>query len=207
VQLASPGWHFRDLPPINPRTIPLEADLSRNDVAVLHKLCHGKTVVEFGTGGSTLLLARFSRVVLSYESDPDWINLVWRTLQKRRVDGVRMAKIVLNHVPDCVPPAKLPRVGAVFIDGRRDRRHLWVEAAIRRNLAPVIILHDSRAKKSPIAACTSLLTWPLTLRIDRIAYHYSSSNHVVIWLRDRPVAYENWNKTEPARRLPHLHKQ
>lgn len=207
MQLHSPGYHIKDLPPVNPATVPLEADLSRNDVRVLHQLCLGKTVVEFGTGGSTLLLARFSRVVLSYDHDADWINLVWRTVQRRRAEGVRMSKIVLGHVPDCRPPKKLPKVGAMFIDGRRDRRHFWVETAIRRNLAPVIILHDSRAKKSPIAACEALLTWPLTLRIDRIAYHYNNSNHVVIWLRDKPVVYENWNKTEKARRLPHLHKQ
>jgi hypothetical protein len=201
------GFRYKDLPPLNPRKVPIEADLSRHDVHVLHELCRGKTVVEFGTGGSTLLLARFARVVVSYEHDKEWINFVHRAAVRRRKAGTRMCRIILEHVPDCMPPRSVPRVGVAFIDGRRDHRHFWVEFALRRKIAPVIVLHDSRAEKSPIAACQSLLTWPLTLRIDRVAYHYKNSNHLVVWMRDRPALYENWNRIEKSGRLPHLHKQ
>lgn len=198
-----PGLRHPQLPPIDPTRVPIEADLSRADVCVLHQLCAGKTVIEYGAGGSTLLLARFARVVLSYEQTLAWFEAVARVARRRR-RRVPMAKLVLRHVPDCMPPADLPRVNVMFVDGQRDKRHHWVEAAIRRRLADVIVLHDSRARKSPIAACSALLTWPHTLMIDRVSYHYRNSNHLVVWLRKKPVAYENWNRTETGR-LPHLH--
>jgi len=204
MKIVVNGARYRDLPVIDPQRVAIEADLSRADVAVLHELCAGRTVVEFGCGGSTLLLARFSRIVLSYDHDVGWLERVARVARRRAQKGVRMSRIVLQHVPEGAPPPKLPRVDVLFVDGERNARHLWVERALRARVARVVVIHDSR-RPSPLADCSSLITWPLTRRIDRVLYHYKNSNHVVVCLRDESVRYVDWNKAEPRRRLPHLH--
>lgn len=173
----------------NPRTEPLEADLSRADVAVLHEFCSGKLVIEFGAGGSTKLLRRFAAGVITYETDPRWAAVT-----KKKVPGadVRRCSVGAPVISAC---------DVLFIDGLRDSRHLWMHFAVAHRVAPIILAHDTRRPK-PVSQFRVLLEWPHTAWIDSVHYHYRDSNILVVKLRSKPVKYENWNVTEPKGRLP-----
>lgn len=185
---------------IDPQTVPIEADLSRADVVLLHKLCANRNVVEFGAGGSTLLLAQIATYLESYEPDPKWVDCVTTRLRAMKdTCGTRVVAL-----PNSKPPADLPPADVYFIDGPRYARPKWVHAVIERGLARVIALHDSRRAETGYGF---LFETPCVLRLDRIVPHAAQSNITLFILRAEPVAWENWNLTEPENRLPHLHKQ
>jgi len=48
------------------------------------------SVLEFGSGGSTLFFSRRVKSVVSFESDKEWYKIVRLTLRKRKIDNVRM---------------------------------------------------------------------------------------------------------------------
>jgi hypothetical protein len=37
--------------------------------------------------------------------------------------------------------------------------------------------------------------------LDRAYFHYRDSNMAVVYRRDQPIHYQNWNVTEPHNRL------
>lgn len=185
---------------IDPHTVPIEADLSRADVVLLHKLCANRNVVEFGAGGSTLLLAQVASCLESYEPDPKWVECVTaRLVAMKGTCGTRVVAL-----PNATPPADLPPADVYFIDGLRHARPWWVRAVIERRLARVIALHDSRRSETGYGF---LFETPCVLMLDRIVPHAGQSNITLFILRAQPVVWENWNLTEPENRLPHLHKQ
>lgn len=59
----------------DPRTVLIQGDISRADAVVLVNLCAGRSVVEFGMGGSTLLLARCAKELSSYDTDLEWYEI------------------------------------------------------------------------------------------------------------------------------------
>jgi hypothetical protein len=183
---------------MNPSTCPTRADLSRADHRVLHELCSGADVVEFGCGGSTLFLSQIARTLLSFDTSAAWIERVRKFAATG--DGPRP---ILNHCTGV--PAQLPKADVYFVDGLLELRAPWVHACLDRRLARTIIVHDSR-RASPVRELSGLLTWPRTAIIERVEYHYKDSNCVVITTRPAPLVYENWNETEPENRLPSLDK-
>jgi hypothetical protein len=172
------------------RTEPLEADLSRADVSVLHEFCAGKFVVEFGAGGSTKLLRKFSARVMTFETDARWVRET-----KKRVPGADV-RLCSTKVPD------IPRCDVLFIDGLCALRAAWMRASIDKHVAPIILAHDTR-RREPVKGFTALLEWPCTGWLDSVQFHYRESNMLVVRLRDKRVQYENWNATEPQHRLAH----
>jgi SAM-dependent methyltransferase len=181
----------------DPATFPLEADLSRADVRVLYSLCRNKSVVEFGCGGSTVLLANFAASVVSYDTSQDWIERTKYRLAQEKKHACR-GIYWYSSVP---APSEMPRADVYFIDGVPDLRAQWVSAVIERRLAETIIIHDSRSQiMDSIASC---FTYPAVLSLRTLEYHADGSNLLVIRL-GQPVVYENWNLTETEARLPHL---
>lgn len=174
----------------DPKTEPLAADLSRADVAVLHELCAGKSVVEFGAGGSTALLRRFAARLVTFETDPRWVAAI-----KKRVPGADV-RLCSKNSPT------IPRCDVLFIDGLTTIRPVWMWAALQQHAAPVILAHDTR-RPDPVKSFGVLLEWPHTAWIDSVHYHFRGSNMLVVRLRKTPVKYENWNTVERANRLPH----
>jgi predicted O-methyltransferase YrrM len=79
-------------------------------------------VFEWGSGGSTLFLARRVREVVSIEHDAAWYELVAQRLQR---SGVQNCKYQL------VPPRQAPPGGTAFGSEQRDCKHLCFEAYVR----------------------------------------------------------------------------
>ncbi len=182
----------------DPMTFPLEADLSRADVRLLYEFCQGKTVVEFGCGGSTVLLAQFAAKVSSYDTDRDWINRTARRLEREPKPD--HARPTLTHYTS-FPPRELPKADVYFIDGYVPDRVRWVKLAIEERLTETIVVHDSRS--SAMSDIGPMLTYPLTMSLRSLTYHLDGSNMLVI-RAGAPVEYVNWNAAEPAYRLPFL---
>lgn len=181
----------------DPTAFPLEADLSRADVRLLYRLCDGKSVVEFGCGGSTVMLAHFCASLRSYDTDPSWIERTQRRLA--REDSALNARVMLfgcNSVP-----ADLPAADVYFVDGYVPDRKLWIEAIIDRRLAEVIIVHDSRS--SAMTDIGQVISWPRSLSLRSLEYHVGGSNMLLIRC-GAPCEYVNWNEAEPENRLPFL---
>lgn len=182
--------------PFNLSTFPIEADLSRADVRVLHALCQGKRVVEFGCGGSTALLAAFASRVWSYDTDPAWIA---RT--NARLDREPDRSHVTVERCDETTPVTLPSADVYFIDGYVPLRPVWIHDVITRRLTKTIVVHDSRS--SAMSDVGRVLVYPLTLFVRSLEYHTDGSNMLIIRV-DAAVEYANWNEAEPENRLPFL---
>lgn len=187
-------------PTLNIDGEPLEADLSRNDARLLVQLCADKRVVEFGMGGSTLLLARIASELVSYETDEHWVELVRGTFASRNGN---YCPVTLRHCGG-PPPNNVPRCEVMFVDGVMRYRPAWLRAAIEHRLTRLVVIHDSR-KERPLVLCKLLLEQPYARWIARVDYHYRDSNCLVVQLRRRPIRHTNWNTTE-TNRAPHLHR-
>ena len=177
----------------DPATVLLEADLSRADVRVLYDFCRDKSVVEFGCGGSTLLLARFCNKVVSYDTSTAWIN---HTKKRLELEASHTCEEI--HLCGKTAPDNLPTADVYFLDGHSQLRAEWLATVICRRLAKTILVHDSR---SPImSSIATVLVHPIALSIRTVEYHYDNSNMLVVRIDD-PVKYEDWNLTEPENRL------
>ena len=60
--------------PFNPYVCPIYGDLSRADVVALTLLCRGKNVVEYGVGGSTIILSQIAKSVVSFDTKEIWVE-------------------------------------------------------------------------------------------------------------------------------------
>lgn len=179
----------------------IEADLSRQDVVVLHELCAGKTVVEFGAGGSTVFLAKIASHLVSYEPDEEWRNLASARL------AAEPGFLCPHSVLACrnVPPIGAPRFDVYFVDGPRSDRVAWVNGVLKRRLARIVVVHDSRRAENMRGFGGLIEEWlPWMARIDA---HPRDSNLLVMHVRREPVKWRNWNLEETANRAPHLHLQ
>lgn len=183
----------------DPATYQLEADLSRADVRVLYNLCANKDVIEFGCGGSTVLLAQFAASVRSYDTDVAWIDRV-KCRMEREPEEVR-SRLHDIHLCSGEPPTDLEAGGVYFIDGYVPDRAKWVAAVIDRCLADTFLVHDSRS--SAMNDIGPLLSYPRTLALRSLTYHADGSNMLVIKCGP-PCEWSNWNATEPENRLPFL---
>lgn len=184
----------------NPATFPLEADLSRADVCVLYEMCAGKSVVEVGCGGSTVLLAQFAASLRSYETDPAWIERTQRRLSREPAEVQARCLSLSPYAPGQIP-AMLPTADVYFIDCICEDRAAWLKTVVERRLAPLVLIHDSRS--SAMVLIGPVLIWPLTLSLRSIEYHVDGSNLLLVRC-DAPCEYVNWNEAEPANRLPFL---
>ena len=182
---------------LDPSTCTIQGDLSRNDAIQLVTWCRGRDVYEFGMGVSTLLLARCARHLHSYETNADWY-----TLTQRRISQIKdktCSPVLIHH--DGAPPEDFPGCDVLFIDGREDLRANWVALADR---CGVVMIHDSRR--------FSDWSWAMFafsahfLQIGKIHMHAGTSNMMIFEMRESPVVYENWNRTEKYNRVSPSHR-
>ena len=180
---------------IDPKTVTIQGDLSRNDVIQLCEWCNNKKVVEFGMGGSTLILARCAKELHSYETNKEWYDIT-----TRRIDQIPNKTceptLTLNEVGKPYKlnglPDDIPECDVLWVDGFAPLRKLWINNFFDK--AKTIIVHDSRRKEDATEA--------LIIAIDRfdmvesIYLHHEDSNLIIIQKRDKRVAWENWNKVE-----------
>ncbi len=126
-------------------------DLSDQDVAVLGRAALTATwLLEFGCGGSTQVLANYSRpqtYFFSVDTEQAWID---RTRENCRRLGIRRQFGVNYLLWDATQPPPIPRraFDLIFIDGLRDLRLPFARAAWG-NLADggTLYWHDCRREK------------------------------------------------------------
>lgn len=90
------------------------------------------TVLEFGGGGSTVWLAERVAHVTTYEENEYWYN----KLVEKRPDNVTL----INALG---PPTAPPRYAMLSIDGARNHRAKWIEAAPSLCMPGGIIVVDN----------------------------------------------------------------
>jgi tRNA A58 N-methylase Trm61 len=172
----------------NAYTVPIQGDMSRADVVVLTKYCSGKKVVEFGMGGSTLLLARCTQTFISYEDDEMWFQRTQDRISQipDKIDDIEL--ILQKDPPKTIPSD----TDTLFVDGNDTLRKLWIEKL--GHIPNTILVHDSRRTKDFEDTVDSLKKH--FLKIDTIQVHAQESNIIVVTMRPSPIELEDWNKTE-----------
>ncbi len=189
---------------LNPYIWPIEGDLSRADVVVLTQLCRGKDVIEFGIGGSTILLSQVANKVITYEHDKEWIQKIEPKLNDKV--EIRVIEKKVNRLKGIAESCD------VFVnDG-----HSLFRAPALLEFWPLIkncaILHDSRMtyagncvksfidafiiKNNPSKYNPGLPDNPFTGSLESIYWNYLESNMVVMNKRNCTLTYENWKLSE-----------
>jgi len=197
---------------LNPYIYKVDGDLSKADVVALTLLCRGKEVIEFGIGGSTILLSQIAKKVITYEHDKAWAE---RTKPKLGSNvEVRMIEKDIKAIDGLGEPCDV-----LFNDG-----HSLFRAPALLEFWPFIkehaILHDARmnyagncVKKfldsfifnnpkvgelgfDPKGANPGLPDNPFTGSLDTIYWNWLESNMVVMKKRNCTLKYENWKVSE-----------
>lgn len=185
---------------IDYQTVPIQGDISRLDVKVLIELCADKRVVEFGVGGSTLILARIAKTLKSYDTSQLWIDKTQIKLEKILSEIVSVPEFILTTGEE----EDIEECDILFIDGNGEDRYKWLKFLPK---CKVMICHDSLGDTGGygpalyhIMSCL-FKDMRLVEYLDKAYYHYMGSNMAVIYRREEPIKYENWNLTDKSNRL------
>lgn len=188
---------------LNPYVCKIEGDLSRADVVVLTLLCRGKKVIEFGIGGSTILLSQIADKVITYEHDDFWIdkikpklgaNVEIRKLEKNpeAIKGLgEECDVLFNdgwslfRSPALLEFWPFIKECAILHDGRTNYAHNCVKALL-----------DVWDKNEKSEANPGLPDNPYTGTLKKIDWNWLESNMVVLHKRNCQLKYENWKITE-----------
>lgn len=188
---------------VDANTVTIQGDLSRLDAAVLIELCDNKHVIEFGVGGSTLLIARVAKSLHSWDTSTEWLKRTAARLEKLRPELTCTPQLSLTD--GC--PDDIPDCDVLFVDGRGEDRFKWLRFFPK---CKILICHDSLGDTGghgpTIYHVMAALFGDRTCveLLDRADYHYRDSNMAVIYRRISPLVYKNWNVTETENRLdPH----
>jgi len=172
---------------IDPKTVKIQGDLSRSDVINLCRLCDGKRVVEFGMGGSTLLLARCCATLDSYDTSEEWYNRITAKVSQIPNKTCEPKLTLGEQVPEDIPSCDV-----LWIDGCDAHRGLWLEKFFDK--APLIIVHDGR-RPWDVSQVFEVVR-PNFSRVKTLHINYDESNLLLIEKRLSPLEWENWNVTE-----------
>ena len=173
---------------LNPYTCPIEGDLSRADVVALTLLCRNKRVIEFGLGGSTIILKQIAKSLITYETKPVWVD---RFKEKTPDCDIR----IVEETKDGSSWKGLgEECDVVFSDGWAAMRAPFI-FEFWPYLKECAITHDSRIVYGP--RCVALFAekynppipkqWghnPFTATLERIDWSYLESNMIVLHKRN-----------------------
>lgn len=185
---------------VDPKSVVIQGDLSRRDAEVLLELCRDKFVVEFGVGGSTLLIARVAQRLQSYDTSVEWLSRTAARIKK--IEGELSCIPEFSIVDDVADD--IPECEVLFIDGKGEDRYKWLKFFPKCN---IMICHDSLGDTGGNGPALYHIMAELFKNrecveyLDRADFHYKDSNMVVIYSRPEPIRYHNWNLTETDNRL------
>ena len=175
----------------DPKTVLIQGDLSRADTLELVKLCQGRSVVEFGMGASTLLLARCAKKLVSYDTDQKWCDVTQRRTAQIPDKTCEPQLVFSPRVPRSIPPCDV-----LFVDGLSSQRIEWGRKFFQRRVGHAVLIHDSRRREC-WRIIGKLVMYKETSRwIDNIQFHVGDSNMIIVWKRSKSANYFNWNRTE-----------
>lgn len=181
----------------SPYTCSIQGDISRADAVCLTELCDDRRVVEFGVGASTMVLSRCARTVLSYDTDPVW-------LEKTKVRLVRMPdKVCSPELRYFEEVPEVPECDVLWIDGLVAKRQEFTEKNFAR-AKELVILHGAlRNGHSYGQAFLPEIMNKFWEMIETIELGYRGSHLLVLKKRRRPLRYYNYHETEAHNhRLP-----
>jgi len=186
----------------NPYIHKTEGDLSRADVVALTLLCRGKNVVEFGVGGSTVILSKIANSVISFDTDPGWIdrikpkapNVEFKLIEKKAdaLIPIYPCDILFDDGWSLLRPPFLLKYWNVIKEYAilHDGRMTYAGNCVKRLIDSFII------KNEPNEYNPGLPDNPYTGSLESIYWNYLESNMVVLKKRNCTLKYENWKVTE-----------
>lgn len=190
----------------------IEGDLSRADVVGLITLCRNKDVVEFGLGGSTILLSQVARSLTTYETKPEWVERfkgTFATVENKTCEPV------IKVIPETRDGSSVVGLGqpcdVLFDDGWALMRFPFIKE-FWPHIRECCILHDTRATYAgnnlkqvfdayQLGADKEKYPWgynPITASLKTIEWNYLESNLCVLFKRNCELVWENWKITEKS---------
>lgn len=178
-------------------TMKYVGDLSRQDASLLERYARGaRSVLEFGSGGSTQIIAQAlpeGTSFLSLDTDPKWIATTRENLRRLGVDDRRCR---LHRYEDWTPDAT--QLDLIFDDGVG---HLRRDFALRSfpllAIGGALLFHDTR-RLQDIRNVLALVD-VFFEEIEHVHLNESaegaSSNITVVRKKSREP-YVNWNVAE-----------
>ena len=194
---------------LNPYICQIEGDLSRADVVALVQLCRGKDVVEFGIGGSTIILSQVARSLITYETKDVWLDRFkdkLDTIEKTCIPDIRI--IEERKDGQSVQGLSEP-CDVLFNDGWAAMRHHFL-LEFWKDIKECCILHDTRSVYAGNVVRKFFdaynpnydkekYIWgynPYLASLKTIEWNYLESNSCVLFKRNCELVWEDWKKTE-----------
>jgi len=167
-------------------------DLSKQDVAILQEYTSkAKTVLEFGVGGSTQIIAQScSGYIHSIDTSSEWINTTLENFKRLSITQ----PVNFELLVDWLIYNDVNTYDVIFNDGIPKHRNMFsLQAWKLLNFGGVMIYHDSRIPSHiDDILCLYQKHW---LEIESILVNHNDSNMTIIKKR-LPVEYVNWNVAE-----------
>lgn len=120
-----------------------------------------RVILEYGSGGSTLMAARMpDKVIISVESDPDWAEKV-----RAQIEAAGCPSPAIVHHVDIGPtgPWGLPKSGAAWRNFQRYSMSVWDEPFFQQ---PDVILIDGRFRAACLMAAVLRTKRRVTVLFD-----------------------------------------
>lgn len=158
-----------------------------------------KVILEYGSGGSTVLAADMGKTVTSVESDPDWLAKMDAWFAGHKPKG----RVVLHH-GDIGPTAKwgMPKAPRSFRSWPGYALSVWDRPDF---LQPDVVLIDGRFRPACLLATAFRTTRPVRVLFDdyaeRPAYHQIEEMFRPIALHGRMAEFLVEPTAIPAARL------
>ncbi len=194
--------------PLNPYIFPIEGDLSRADFVVLCQLCRGKDVVEYGCGGSTILLSQIAKSLVCFDTKEVWIERTRVRLAELPNKQCEPEIHLIDELHNGSSVKGLSRpCDVLFDDGWAAMRwHFLLE--FWEDIRECAIHHDTRATyasnvvikffSSYISTEKPKYAWgyPYAASLKTIEWSYLESNMCVMFKRNCALLWEDWKQTE-----------
>jgi hypothetical protein len=158
-----------------------------------------KVILEYGSGGSTVLGAEMGKTILSVESDAKWCAKMQAWFDGHAIKG----KVVLHHAN--IGPTKkwgMPVGAAAFRSFPDYALSIWDHPAFEH---PDVVLIDGRFRPACLLATAFRITRPVTVLFDdyaeRPAYHEMESMFRPVAMHGRMAEFHIAPTAVPADRL------
>ena len=197
-----PNMTNRSLGPRGHNGMLFIGDLSRADAELLEKCAHGaKTILEFGVGGSTQIVAQAMPAdaeFFSIETNDVWIGNTENALSALGLDPGRVRFLPFR---DVFPQGHIEHADLltrkfdfVFVDGELNLRdHFLGNTFDLLRVGGLALIHDTRRYDDVRYVLTFCIQrWQ---EISRITLNAQHSNITVIEKKSAEP-YENWNEVE-----------
>lgn len=110
-----------------------------------NNLTKDMTVLEFGSGGSTLFFSKRTKFVTSFESEGEWFDKVFETLVRRRLTNINVA--LYSNKENLLPIFPTTSFNCILIDNNPEYSKVtrdWIlQKAVSLLTSPKILILDN----------------------------------------------------------------